>query len=773
MENYGKIILTSFISILLTACSQAPEDKNESSRYKADITVTEYGIPHIVADDYSSLGFGEGYMAAKDHVCNISYAVMMAKGEVSKYLGAGENDKYLMQDSVTKALDIPARSKTAFKTQPDDLKNLYIGYADGFNKYLQEEPITSWCKDESWLIPITAGDIFNRVQFITQTLPRMAPSLYLSSPPSDIEVSFNDDLLQASAGNSRLEGLGSNAWAIGKDLSEKNRGMLLANPHYPWFGTNRFWEKHLTIPGKLDAYGVSLIGIPGVIIGFNKDIGWSHTVSKSQRVTLYKLKLVEGDPTSYIFDGEERKLYSRDVSVDVLENDGTTSQNNKTIWFSHHGPIITLPGLAWDNSTAYAIRDANRDNISVSAQWLDMSRAGSMDQLKDAHEKWNSMPWVNTVATSSDGQAAYIDNSTVGHLSDNAIALWQGEYENDQLTQKLYDENDMMLLDGSDSRFDFINDGTVPFEQRPTITRSDYVFNSNDNYWLSSPHQPLTGYSPLYGSTETARTLRTRMNIIHIEDPATRGADGKFSLEEIQNTILSNKSLAFEVYKDDLLEICSSVKDACDVISNYDGYLNMDSQGALLFREWLQAYNSITDNSNRHKTAFSVDEPYTTPYGIGDPEKALEALEMARNLLQQSARELNSTLEDTQLAYRGSTIIAIHGGLQSEGVTNMIYRRPNDASMEMVKEARFNSWSELTDKGYLVRSGSSFIMTLEYTDNGPNAKAVLTYGQSGNPEHEHYRDQTQLFSEKKWRNIYFSVDDVRKNALSSFSIESE
>jgi len=64
-------------------------------------------------------------------------------------------------------------------------------------------------------------------------------------------------------------------------------------------------------------------------------------------------------------------------------------------------------------------------------------------------------------------------------------------------------------------------------------------------------------------------------------------------------------------------------------------------------------------------------------------------------------------------------------------------------------------------------------MTLEYTSDGPVAQAIMTYGQSGNPQEEHYRDQTQLFSEKKWRNIYFNVDDIKQNALSTFSIKSE
>ena len=60
----------------------------------------------------------------------------------------------------------------------------------------------------------------------------------------------------------KLRDMGSNAWAIASERSENGKGLLLANPHYPWYGIARFWEKHLTIPGVYDAYGAGLIGAP-------------------------------------------------------------------------------------------------------------------------------------------------------------------------------------------------------------------------------------------------------------------------------------------------------------------------------------------------------------------------------------------------------------------------------------------------------------------------------------------------------------------------------
>ena len=44
----------------------------------------------------------------------------------------------------------------------------------------------------------------------------------------------------------------------------------------------------------------------------------------------------------------------------------------------------------------------------------------------------------------------------------------------------------------------------------------------------------------------------------------------------------------------------------------------------------------------------------------------------------------------------------------------------------------------LRTDGYPINSGSSFVMALEFTDDGPRAMALLTYSQSGDPDSPHF-----------------------------------
>jgi len=346
--------------------------------------------------------------------------------------------------------------------------------------------------------------------------------------------------------------------------------------------------------------------------------------------------------------------------------------------------LLAMPGMAWDAKHAYAARDANVGNHSLLAQWKAMGEASSMDEFIQAHRHYNAMPWVNTIAASADGRALYLDNSNVGNLSADAQEQWQSSLNKDPLAAQLYTSRRMLLLDGSDPQNTWIDDptspiaGTVPFEQRPRIERRDYVFNSNDSYWLSSPREPITGYSILYGPTESARSLRTRMNIRMLENTyGDAGDDGRFSIGEIQRALFSNRGLAAELLLPDLLAACRAaeedLKNACDVLASYDGSLNLDSAGAALFREWITRYDRLdTVNAGKlFKETFDINRPATTPAVLADHTSALEALRSAIGVLEAAQLPLGASLGETQFAWRAGTPIPVHGGNSFEGVANL------------------------------------------------------------------------------------------------------
>ena len=180
------------------------------------------------------------------------------------------------------SLDIPRRALAALGRQKADVREWLEGYAAGYNRYLAKHPegVGSWCDDADWVRPVGADEFMAQYLMLIHTLPRVAGAITAASIPETssldntaVATGFETPEFALTLSELELRDMGSNAWALAGARTENGRGLLLANPHYPWYGSARFWEKHLTIPGAYDVYGVGLIGMPGVVIGFNRNVG--------------------------------------------------------------------------------------------------------------------------------------------------------------------------------------------------------------------------------------------------------------------------------------------------------------------------------------------------------------------------------------------------------------------------------------------------------------------------------------------------------------------
>src|ERR1700712_4239701 len=312
-------------------------------RYTATITRTAHGIPHIVAKDFGSLGFGAGYAAAGTSICTLADTVLTARGQRSRYLGpSGKYDDQVSMVGTNLQVDTlvgdlhdrhVVEGLLGSKAGPgQQARDMVAGYAAGVNAWLRSvggaKGITDpSCKGAAYIAPnATANDIWYGVYLanLIASTGHFLPQITEATPPSATDpgvppapvsagsASFQQApkqlpskaKLMAALGKDPHSPFGSNATAIGGASSTTGRGMLLGNPHFPWRGRYRFTEQQLTIPGSYDVAGASLIGSPVVNIGWNKDVAWSHTVSTAYRFTPYEYQTLPtslgGSPTSYV-----------------------------------------------------------------------------------------------------------------------------------------------------------------------------------------------------------------------------------------------------------------------------------------------------------------------------------------------------------------------------------------------------------------------------------------------------------------------------------------
>jgi acyl-homoserine-lactone acylase len=318
----------------------------------------------------------------------------------------------------------------------------------------------------------------------------------------------------------------------------------------------------------------------------------------------------------------------------------------------------------------------------------------------------------------------------------------------------------------------------------PQLERKDFVFNANDSFWLANPHQLLTGFSPLQGLEGTARSLRTRMNVLLLGDlrpDGPAGKDGKFTLDELAAAVLSNRSLSAELARAELVNRCrttSSVKldgqavdlrPACQILAAWDRRYEVSSVGAVLWREFITQYEpaDLQRKGSLFAQAFNPADPVNTPHTLTPDQSHESLLKLARavRLLTQAGIALDTPLGKVQYSNRNGKRIPIHGGEGAyDGIANFVNYAANGTTLEPeARPERVRGSRLLTQDGYPINRGSSFVMALEYTTSGPRAQAFLTYSQSGDPTSPRYYDQTELFSTKKWRPILFTEAEIKSD----------
>lgn len=774
-------IAVAFLSLALGACGRDSQPSNPelpAAKFNVELSRTTHGVAHVRADDFASLGYGLAYAYAQDNVCMFADTVLTVRGERSQFFGpdaratqkAGEEYaaasgfmdlKNADSDFFFKGyLDIE-QLRASYAAGSKEPREIVEGYVAGYNRYLTEYAgkYPAACNNAKWVRPISVDDMYLLMaekslhasgQVFAREIVAGArdPGVTLAArgAPRKADTAFMLARLQ----KLNREGIGSNALAVGKDLSASGRGLLLGNPHFPWTSADRFYQAHLTVPGSYDAMGVIIGGIPAVVIGFNRDVAWSHTVTTAVHFTTFKLTLDAGDATgtTYMSDGERVKMTSKTVSIDVLNADGSTARRSKTFYFSKQGVVMVKPeaGMTWSTSAVHVLADPNRNNTRMLEQWLGIGRATSVAALKASLDKVVGLPWVNTIAADRDGTVLYADASVVPRMG--AEKFGGGCL----LLQQL------LMFDGSRAGCAWGQDAGAPAgvyspANGPSLLRTDYVGNSNDSYWLSNPNALLTGpapygFSPLYGRVGVEQSLRTRIGFRQFEEMVAQRK--KLQLADLQELAFANRIHAAEQVLPELLAACTgngdaTIAQACAALVAWDRRANLDSRGAVLFREFWLVASSIP---NRWAVPFNPADPVHTPSGVAPAAMPamLAALKGAALKLQGLGIPLDGRLGDYQTETRNGVRIPLHGAIGNlDGSYNSLTMRTG-----------------LTATGYNdVHWGTSYVQTVTFDNNGPVAQAMLVYGQSVDPKSPYYADQVGLFSRKEWPALPFSVEQIK------------
>jgi acyl-homoserine-lactone acylase len=794
-----------------------PSNPPADSTYKAEIRRTAMGVPHIKADNWPGVGYGYGYAQAEDDLCTMADSFLTYRGERSQYLGA---DATLLASST---IGMPKNIESDFfhrhvisgdvlkkmiDAQPDNLKKLVEGFAAGYNRYVRDLKAGGAggaheaCRNEAWVQPIGTDDIYRRMyaanlaggysNFLANIAAATAPAPVAPTKvsarsgtgrkaPVQLAALRKLDLPELQVGGH--EGVGSNMIGFGTAATGEASPLLFGNPHWYWRGPDRFYQAQLTIPGELDISGTSFLGIPVILIGFNDNIAWSHTVSTARRFGFYQLKLASGDPTSYMRDGAAVKMQASDITVKVKGADGAMTQVTRTLYKSEYGPMVNLAplnsGLAWSQTMAFAIRDINGENYRTFRNWLRWNQAKSLDDFIAIQREEAAIPWVNTVAVGrGSAKAWYADIGAVPNVSPAQVTDCTtpvGLSIQPSLPR-------VPIFDGSRSACDWQTDadsaqkGAIGASRMPSLLRDDYVANMNDSYWLANPKAPMTGYPDIMGPAGTeAVSFRTRMgNVLaqsRIDGTDSYGAKGATS-DIVRRMVLNSRVLTAELFRAEALPIvCDGtpiavsadpatgesigpsidVSAACVALTAWDGTGVTGAKGAHLWDEFWNRASRIPAAS-LYNVPFDAADPINTPRELKSSAgtQLREAFGAAVARVQASGFAVDAARGEYLFATRGGKKIPLYGGCGGPGYFTISC-----------------SENRLDKGGYTMDgnpNGNSYMQVVRFPEGGVEAHTFLTFSLSDDPASAHNGDYTRAYSEGKWLKVPFSEAEIKADA---------
>ena len=683
--------------------AQAPELARQ-----VEIRRTAYGVPHIRAENLRAAGYGLAYAQMEDYGFEVVRALLRARGALAVHYGRDS------LESDFGAQRVYRQAERTYARLDGETRAVMEGFAAGVNRYVELHPgeFPAWVRPEFSALDVHA-------QGIDPTVPGDFRRLIARLDGAPVAAVRDDAPLRLA----RATDEGSNAWALAPSRTKSGRAILLRNPHLDWDAG--YYEAQLTVPGKLDFYGDFRVGGPmGTIGGFNRRLGWSTTNNHTDNDEVYALRADPAQPDHYLFDGASVPLTRELVTVRYLDGDSLATETRES-WISPLGPVFHR-----SNGTIYVFRTAAQDEWLASTQFLRMMEARDLAEWKDAM-RLRGRAVSNFTYADADGNIFYVWNAALPvlpHPSGGDTAAVEARGAADVFQR------------------------TVAWDSLPQMLnpRSGYLYNSNDAPFYANLEQPLDTLRYPANVERPSLGLRSQLaaQLLH--------SRGKLSLEDVVRRKHSVRMLLADRVKPDLLAALRASRPHGDtaravrLLARWDNTVARESRGGPLFEAWWERYLELVGSHGSPDTdprvfreTWSPAHPASTPLGLADPAKAVEAFGWAMQQVTREAGSWSVAWGDVFRARRGSVDVPVGGCSGALGCFRVL-------------------WYQRTPDGeYLARGGDGWVLAVEF-DDVPRAYSVLAYGQSDRPDSPHYSDQLALFADKRMKPVAFTEADIQR-----------
>jgi len=471
-------------------------------------------IPHIYANNEYDLYFTQGYLTAYHRLWQMEFLCYLASGRVSEILGKVA----LNFDRIQRRKGLAYGAENSLKELEREKGNLRFiqAYSDGVNAYISQLKYKSYpieykilnYQPEEWtpfknvlLLKYMADDLSGsdydlqntnmvqifgkeRFDFLFPDVPEGIDPII----PSDVKWNF-DPVEVTTPENFSIQskfspvipeniedGIGSNNWALSPRKTKNGNAILCNDPHLRFSIPSIWFAQQLKAPG-INTFGVTIPGLPGVLLGFNDSIAWGLTNAPRDVRDWYQITLKDGEKEEYLYDGKWLKTQKRIEKIKIKGG----KMYNDTVIYTHYGPIVYDDTCEDDSSKMnFALRWTAHLPSKEIMMVYHLNRTKNINELEKILIDFECPPQNLAIATRQ---------GDIGIFIEGKFPLkWK--------------EQGKFLMDGSDPKYEW--QGYIPDEHDAK------VINPKRGFISSSNQHPFTEDYPYYYYNNTEEYFRNR-----------------------------------------------------------------------------------------------------------------------------------------------------------------------------------------------------------------------------------------------------------------------
>ena len=745
------LIAIGILYLLIRASLPTEDGESTLPGLNAKVTVNsdELGVPAITAQDRADALRVLGFLHARDRLFQMELMRRKSAGRLAELFGHAA----VASDRKQRAYQLAKTAEQIVQDLPPEQRSLLQAYAAGVNVYLAQTSILPpeflllrhqpepWREEDSLLVVLGIFQTLNGyeqdermvtvmekalpkdlLEFLTPdtdsyttTLvggetprrfsPHIAASAFAKLPEPDTHLASNSIDTQNIV-------VGSNNWVVAGSKTKDGRAMVANDMHLGLSIPNLWYRADMRYPNH-HVFGVTLPGVPGIVVGGNDDIAWGFTNVTADLLDLISLEINPNNPQEYRTPQGWVALGTHTETILVKDAPAIEMTVQDTLW----GPVSEQSLLG----KPVAVKWTALERHAVDLGLLNMDDVHTAEQAMSVMNQIGGPPQNVVIA------------DRAGHIGWTYMGRFPHRVGFDGLASRSW----------SDGKLNWQN--YIPPEELPHVIdppEGFIVTANNRTLGRDYPHAIAHNWALGYRAFRIAELLRPQNQLTE---------------QDLLAIQLDTRNAVYDFYRQLALDTLRDVSDKDAVLQEveqalnaWDGHMHLDSIGASLLAEFRnqlakQVFAKIVAACQSYDADFS--------YAWREMETPLRLLLTQRpaGLLKTQYRDdwqlmivetLRQSAQEQHQAYPGQDLTRLSWGATHAITLHHPFSKVSPLLGELLDMPRFES-----------DGCASICVKVMDTAHGASERLVLSPlhpedglfqmpgGQSGHPFSKHYRDQ--------------------------------